>query len=269
MTAAATPDLEAAKSDASGKRARRRFTVDIWATDLSDVEIGIMPQTQHRAKSDQFTKDMDILGAVKENGERTGIVAYRESLWTEKTGMARRLVFKLFSKSMNWRGTMEMTLGRSLQLSLGAGLPVTSFSVNLARHDQVITVERSADQWLFLPEKFTFFITEQGETRFYTLRQNVISIGADYSILDSAGRKIGLIDGKLLSIGGAWHVSLDKAHDTPRLASVLQLFCTMLKFNKAARAHVRDLAADVGRGRRAVDIDHSEKDLYNNPRRWR
>ena len=255
---------------ASKTRRYRQFKINLWLTGINDVELGILPHTQNRAKSDQFTKDMDVLGEVIEDGERTGVVAYRESLWRDKSDAHRRLVFKLFSKTINWRATMEMTIGRSLQLTLGSGgVPVTAYSVNLARHDQMIHVERSAHQWPFFPEKFSFFLMEGSTSRFYTLRQNLISVGSDYSILDHRGRRIGYIDGKLFTVSGSWNVHLAEAHNDPRLVDVLQLFCTMLKFNKSARAHIQRLAQSIKRGRTEIDLDHHEKDLYANPRRRR
>ena len=112
----------------------QRFKVDLWLTDLNLTEIGIMKHTQHEAESDQFTKDMEIIGQIREDGKRSGIVAYRKELWKDGKDMKRRLVIKLFSENMRWRGTMELMMGRSLQLSIGArGVPVTAFSMNLSR----------------------------------------------------------------------------------------------------------------------------------------
>ncbi|MEO1293170.1 MAG: hypothetical protein AAFV62_10125 [Pseudomonadota bacterium] len=254
----------------TARAARRRLTINHWATDISDLEIGIMPTTQHRAKSDQFTKDMDVLGDVREDGRRVGVVAYRMDPWRETTGMRRRLIFKLFSDTMNWRATMEMTVGRSLQLTMGAGgTPVTAYAVNLSRQEQIVQFERSADKWWFFPEKFSFFLDVDGAAQFYTLRQAMFSIGADYILYDGRGRRIGYIDGKLISVGGVWHVELLEQQQNTALADVLQLFCAMLKFNKSARSHIRRLAKDVAAGRVETSLDHHEKDLYSNPRRRR
>ncbi|MEL6317604.1 MAG: hypothetical protein AAFR16_08200, partial [Pseudomonadota bacterium] len=159
MTEATLQDAEPL-AKAAGKH--RRFNVDLWATSLNDVEIGIMRQTQHRARSSQFTKDMDVIGQITEGGQRTGVVAYRKGLWREETGAKRRLVLKLFTANMHWRATMDMMIGRSLQLTLGAGgTPVTAYSVNVARSDQLIQLERSADKWPFMPEKFSFFLLDE------------------------------------------------------------------------------------------------------------
>ena len=85
--------------------------------------------------------------------------------------MDKRLVFKLFNETVNWRATMDLMIGRSLQLTLGArGLPVTCFSVNVGDHDNMVYLERSANKWPLLPENFSFFLLEDGKPQFYRLR---------------------------------------------------------------------------------------------------
>ncbi|MEM9725512.1 MAG: hypothetical protein AAF909_08635 [Pseudomonadota bacterium] len=255
---------------AAVKSGYRRFKVDLWATSINDVEIGIYQQSRHRAKSDQFTKDMDVIGQVLEDGSRTGIVAYRMGLWKDKEGVKKRLVLKLFSQDMNWRATMELMVGRSLQLTHGAGgVPVTAYALNLSRTEQVIHVERSANKWPLFPESFSFFLLTDDGPKYYRLRQRLISLGQDYAVYDQQNRKIGYIDGKLVSIGGLWKVKIKAEHDDPRLAMALQLFCTMLRFNKRCRRHVNDLAADLNAGRLEVALESNEQDLYMNPRRMR
>ena len=60
------------------------FTVDVWITNFNSVEFGIYKHSRNRAKSRQFTSDMDIFAEVIENGERTGLLGYREDLWTQE-----------------------------------------------------------------------------------------------------------------------------------------------------------------------------------------
>lgn len=248
----------------------KRFKVDLWLTDLNTTEIGLMKRTQHEAKSNQFTKDMEIIGQIKDGSERTGLIAYRKELWNTEEGMKRRLVIKLFSDTMNWKGTLDMMMGRSLQLSIGArGVPVCAYSLNLARHDQLVQLERSAQKWAFFPEKFSFFIETQDGPRFYRLRRNRIAIGADYTLFDDRGRKIGVLDHRIINLGGSWKVKLDADHSYAKLEAVLQLFCTMLKFNREARRHVGREIEQVCRGRAVRQLDTHERDLYLNPRRTR
>ena len=248
----------------------RRFKVDVWATSINSLEIGIMPSTQHQATSDQFTKDMDILGDVTEDGKRTGVFAYREKPWKEKTGGKRRLVLRLFTKNMHWRASMELLVGRSLQVTLAtSGIPCPSYALNIVDHQQIIQVERSADKWPFLAETFSFFLTDGANSRFFTLRQKLFSIGQDYILYDQSGSRIGYLDGKAVSLGGLWNVTIAPGHDDPRLVEVLKLFCVMLKFNKDARRHISNLAVEARKDQAPISLDHHEADLYRNPRRRR
>lgn len=257
----------------SRERARsrwHRFKVDLWLTDMNLTELGIMKHTQHEAQSDQFTKDMEIIGQVKEDGERTGILAYRKEAWNESEGMKRRLIIKQFTDAMNWRGSMEFMMGRSLALSIGArGVPVSAYTMNLARHDQLIQLERSAHKWPFQPEHFSFFIETKDGPRFYRLRRKIIAIGADYILYDEAGRKIGVLDHRILNLGGSWKVKVRDAAAYTELDVALQMFCTMLRFNREARKHVKSQLRKVSRGEADLDLDHHEKDLYANPRKLR
>ena len=192
---------------------------------------------------------MDIFAEVIENGERTGLLGYREDLWRKNTGMDKRLVFKLFNETVNWRATMDLMIGRSLQLTLGArGLPVTCFSINVGDHDNMVYLERSANKWPLLPENFSFFLLEDGKPRFYRLRRDLIDLGGDYTLYNHHNQNIGKLDGKVFSIGGKWYGRVKSEHADPRLLIVLKLFCGMLIFNDDARRHMRTLARDVSRG---------------------
>lgn len=268
MTAAEIAEDESAPLSRR-KKGVKKFKVDLWATDFNTAEIGILKRTQNEAASDQFTKDMEIIGQTVIDGEREALIAYRQELWDEKTDMDRRLVIKLFSETLGWRGTAEMMIGRSMQLSLGAGVPVPVFSVNLARHKQVVQMERCARKWPILPERFTFFIETNNGPRFYTLREKFLSIGADYELTDQQGRKIGEVHQRLINLGGAWQVKIDERHNNRRLETMLEMFCAMLKFNRASRKHIKRTMDRVRTGKITPKLSHREVDLYYNPRRRR
>jgi hypothetical protein len=247
-----------------------RFSVDVWITNLNSVEFGIYKHQRNKAKSRQFTTDMDVFAEILEDGERTGLLGYREDLWTKRAGFDKRLVFKLFGEKLNWHATMDLMLGRSVQETVGArGLPVVSYSVNTNDHEQVVTVQRSANKWPLTGENFSFFLLEDGKLKFYRIKQDLISIGQDYSVWDAAGNKIGVLDGKLLSLGGHWKCKILKEHSDKRVLNVLKLFVGMLSFNKACRKHVKKLADAVASGRVVAKIERQEADLYMNPRRVR
>ena len=271
-------EVESAASLSRADKVRRpgkttawaEFTVDVWITGLNTVEFGIYKHSRNRAKSRQFTIDMDVFAEIIENGERTGVLAYREDLWHKNTGMDKRLVFKLFNETLNWRATMDLMIGRSLQLTLGArGLPVTAFSINASDHDHMVYVERSANKWPLAPEHFSFFLLDDGKPRFYRLRRDFIDLGGDYTLYDHRNEAVGRLDGKVFSIGGKWYGRVHPEHASPRLLTVLKLFCGMLIFNAECRRHMRWLARDISRGRFEPKLETQEADLYMNPRRVR
>ena len=246
------------------------FDVDVWITNFNSVEFGFFKRSRNKAKSRQFTSDMDIFAEITENGERTGLLGYREELWTKQTGFDKRLVFKLFGEKLNWHATMDFMVARSLQLTIGArGLPVTAFSLNTGDHHQMVYLERSANKWPLSPEDFSFFLIEDGQAQFYRLRRDIFALGKDYTLYDQTGRVVGVLDGKLLSLGGKWKGAILKDGSDKRLKMVLKLFCGMLIFNAGARRHVSSLYKQVRAGKLAPRIEKQEADLYMNPRRVR
>ena len=246
------------------------FLVDVWITPFNSVEFGIYKHSRNRAKSRQFTTDMDIFAEIIEDGDRTGLLGYREDLWRKNTGMDKRLVFKLFNETVNWRATMDLMIGRSLQLTLGArGLPVTCFSINVGDHENVVYLERSANKWPLLPENFSFFLLEGGKPAFFRLRRDFVDLGGDYTLYNHHDEPIGTLDGKVFSIGGKWRGRVQAQYADARLMVVLKLFCGMLIFNADCRRHMRRLARDIARGKYAPKLEKQEADLYMNPRRVR
>src|SRR5215469_11968618 len=267
--------VQSAAAPASARKARRRggwaeFIVDVWITNFHSVKFGLYKHTRNQAKSRQFTSDMDIFAEVIEHGERTGLLGYREDLWRKHVGMDKRLVFKLFNEPLNWRASMDLMIGRSLQLTLGArGLPVTAFSINAGEHDDVVYLERSANKWPLAPEHFSFFLLDDGRPQFYRLKRDVIDLGGDYTLFSHRNEVVGRLDRKVFTLGGKWRGRVHPEHANPRLLAVLQLFCGMLIFNGSCRRHVRQLARDVRAGRYEPKIEKQEADLYMNPRRVR
>ena len=267
----ATGKAGKAKSDKASKKSQwAEFVVDVWITPFNSVEFGIYKHSRNRAKSRQFTSDMDIFAEIIEKGERTGLLGYREDLWRNNTGMDKRLVFKLFNETVNWRATMDLMIGRSLQLTLGArGLPVTCFSINVGDHTNMVYLERSAYKWPMLPENFSFFLLEDGKLEFYRLRRDFIDFGGDYTLYNHHNQAIGYLDGKVFSIGGKWKGKVKAEHADQRLMIVLKLFCGMLIFNDDCRRHMRTLAREIAAGKYTPKLEKQEADLYMNPRRVR
>lgn len=275
--AAGAPAAGAVAAAPTGRGRRRivttawaAFILEVWVTDFHGVKFGFYKHKRNQAKSRQFTADMDIFAEIIENGERTGLLGYREDLWRKHAGMDKRLVLKLFNETLNWHASMDLMLGRSLQLTLGArGLPVTAFSLNAGQHDDMVYLERSANKWPLAPEHFSFFLLNDGAPQFYRLRRDVIDLSGDYTLFNHRNETVGRIEGRLLSLGGQWHVRVRPDHATPLLMAVLKLYCGMLPFNGGCRRHVRRVFGDVRAGRYQPRIEKQEADLYINPRRVR
>jgi hypothetical protein len=246
------------------------FQVEVWITPFNSIEFGFWKRERNRGKSRQFTTDMDIFAEIIENGARTGVLGYRKELWKDTTGMDKRLVFKLFSETLNWKASMDMMLGRSIQQTLAAhGLPVPSYSINTSDDDFIVYLERSAHKWPLLPENFSFFLMDGGEPKFYRFRRNIINLGGDYTLISQTNGIVGHIDGAVLTIGGRWRCSVRGDHADPRILMVMKLFAGMIVFNGEARRHVKRLAHDIRTGHLKPDIQRQEADLYLNPRRIR
>src|SRR6185312_2162183 len=260
---------EAAR-EAKAEVLARAVTVESADSVPRDAKPAKPAKGRAKAQWSEFTADMDIFAEVIQNGERTGLLGYREDLWRKNTGMDKRLVFKLFNETVNWRATMDLMIGRSLQLTLGArGLPVTCFSINVGDHDNVVYLERSANKWPLLPEDFSFFLLEGGKPQFFRLRRDFIDLGGDYTLYNQQNQAIGGLDGKVFSIGGKWRGRVEAPHADPRLMVVLKLFCGMLIFNADCRRHMRRLARDIASGKYLPKLEKQEADLYMNPRRVR
>lgn len=248
----------------------KHFIVDVWLMDLNPTEFGIFKRSRNRAKSRQFTQDMDIFAEIIEEGKRTGLIGYRKDLWKNEDNKTRRLVFKMFSDKLNWRATMDLMLARSIQQTIGSRLlPVMTYSLNSANEDQVVSIERSANKWPLMPENFSFFLLENGKLEFYRIRQDFFRFGDDYSIYNSRNERIGRLDGAFFSISGKWRCRVKEEYASKQLLNVLKLFTGMLIFNDRCRSHIKRLAKQVMQGKVTPVLEKQETDLYMNPRRVR
>jgi len=248
----------------------KHFVIDVWLMDFNPVEFGIFKRSRNRAKSRQFTQDMDIYAEVVEEGERTGLIGYRKDLWKKQDDRTNRLVLKMFSDKLNWRATMDLMLARSIQQTIGARLlPVMTYSLNSSGQEQLVSIERSANKWPLMPENFSFFLLEDGNLQFYRIRQDFFRFGDDYSIYDSHNKCIGRLDGAFFSISGKWRCRLKQEYASKPMLDVLKMFAGMLIFNNRCRRHIKRVARQVKQGKMTPQLEPQEVDLYMNPRRTR
>ena len=256
---------------AKGKAEWLTFDAVCWLTDFNSIEFGFYKNSRNRAKSRQFTTDMDIIGEITENGERTGVFGYREELWKKAaTSMDKRLVVKLFTGDLSWRATMDLMIGRSLQHTVGAhGMPIMCYSINTNDDDYMIYLDRYAPSYPWQTEAFSFFILHEGRPVFYRLRRNYFTVTGSYTLYNERNQEVGTLTGRLFTIAGHWRGRVKAGEFDKRLLAVMKLFVSVILFNRGARRHMKMLYADLTSGKLQPKLETQEHDLYRNPRRMR
>ena len=64
------------KRDGKANTFEKTVVIDFWLTNIHDAEIGIFQQERYMAKNRLFSKNLEIVGAVKEKGKVDGIFGY-------------------------------------------------------------------------------------------------------------------------------------------------------------------------------------------------
>jgi len=118
----------------------RKIIVDLWKTKMHGEIIGIKQKEEHMAKSRQFNRDLELFGEVREvkkgEEETIGYLGYRKGLWDDEAEkLNRRLVIKLFSKSMYYQGTIEEMIAREFTRSLTSRRDFPNFFTLIDGHD--------------------------------------------------------------------------------------------------------------------------------------
>lgn len=243
------------------KKPVRTIAVDMWRTSLHAKEIGIKKKEQHMAKARQFTKGMDIIGELKENGESLGNIAYREDIKDE------RLVIKLFTDTSNWYGTLEEVVGRSLTQSLVYRQKFASFILIIPRYKYMLKLEKNLGGF-GRKETYSFaFFNKEGNVRSFMIEQKRFSIGDDWVVKDAQGRRIAEIDGKKFDVGGQWDVKIfvKELSKEPEFVTPLMLFASMRKFEGRVEKRIDNYLKKIKKGE-IVDLQKEELTLYENPR---
>ena len=245
----------------SGKE-ELRVTVDLWKTGIHCKKIGLNQQEIYMAKSNQFTRDMNLIGEIKDKEEEeNGSIGFREEIFE------KRLVLKAFSGKMTFLGTFEecLSLELSLKNTLRHELPV--FRIILPRYDYV-TELRKVHTTFPKSHKYSFFMNINDEfNEFFTLVEKHFSRGDDWLVKNSKNEVVAFIDGKMFDIGGQWDVKIY----SPNLAkekefvTILILFSAFRKYEKSVVMRIEKTFEKYMKGE-VFKPDSDEMTLYKNPR---
>lgn len=247
----------------------KEYVVDLWKTGAHGVEVGLKKEEELRSKSRQFTKDMDIIGEVKRNGEENGYVAFRESPWKVENPN-KYLVIKYFSKSINWKASLEQLVAKSLMQSLSADLPLPTFMINIAKSEYLITLEKIRRKPKIGKDMFAFsLIGDEYAVYTYSIETDRFSVGSDWFVYDEQRNKIADIDGAKFNIGGKFTIKLDTSNPNyiPLLDSVLILFATINRYLDELEENLDESIKLIREKKEKAQITKEEAALYLNPRR--
>jgi len=252
----------------------RKIIVDLWRTRLHGEIVGIKQKEEYMAKSRQFNRDLELFGEVKEekkgDEETIGYVGYRQGLWDEEPDkLNRRLVIKLFSKSMYYQGTIEELVGREFTRSISARKDFPCFTVLLDNHDYLISVNKTRGG-LFVPEWFVFRLTTETGLIPIILKHK-IGLGIDYRVVNAIGKKqIGMIDGKKFDIGGKYVIKLKAVEENlldNNMIRTLILFAASLKFHEDIYKKIKIGVKRMRKGEwEGPTLSNEELLLLRNPR---
>jgi hypothetical protein len=185
----------------------------------------------------------------------------------------RRLVIKMFKTTgerIRWDGTIEEVTTREVHNSIGSRRAVLSLAVLLPDYEYVVMIQQN-HRTFRIPSVFTFsfYDEDQDRVRYVSINRKWISIGADFTI-ESGGRKIGDIDGKLLGFGYNAYVRVHEPSlaENETFLDLLTLFASSVGYHRAMRRSVR---RRVRAARSGASCQHVVEDeefwLLKNPRR--
>ena len=185
----------------------------------------------------------------------------------------RRLVMKMFrstGEQIRWVGSIEEITTNEVHNSIGCGRPALSLAVLLPGYEYVVRIQQNHRFWR-IPSTFTFSFLDEDENRirYVAIKRKWVSFGADFDII-SGGKKIGLIDGRLIGFGYNAQIRIDDPElaDNRRFLDLITLFTATVghhrKMRKSVKRRVR--AALAGASFQHV-VEDEEFWLLKNPRR--
>ncbi len=254
----------------------RKLRVDLWRTRFHGEKVGIRQDAQHRhEKGFQWSKDMDPLGEVKEDGKSTRLIGIRKGLWEDDDDedhneeYERRLIIKTFTKS-SWVGTIEELTASEIKNSAATGKDLPAFICLLSGAGYTVPIEQTRSIY-----GRTFSLTVETENREFEpmrIRERRFTFGSDWDVYILAPKKedekVAFLDGKFMNVGGAWDIGIydpDLAKNREFVESMI-LFCASIRFHKEIRKKIEKTINAIEKGKYQLKVEKQEYDLMKNPR---
>jgi hypothetical protein len=185
----------------------------------------------------------------------------------------RRLVMKMFKTTgdrIRWTGTVEEITTREVHNSIGSRRAVLSLAMLLPGYEYLVTVQQN-HRTFRIPSIFTFCFhdEDQDRIRYVDIKRKWFSIGADF-VIESGGRKIGEIDGRLIAFGYNADVQVydSSLAGNRQFVDLLTLFATSVGYHRAMRRSIkRRVKAALSGGSFRHVVEDEEFWLLNNPTR--
>jgi len=264
------------KKNKNGSPTASRY-VDMWAfVGMHPTNLDLL-QRLKSGDSQQFGANMDVCGSISQQDSKTSgwdknhIVGIRTDVW--ESAEHRRLVMKMFKstgKRIRWAGTIEEITTREVHNSIGSRRPVLTLAVVLPGHEYIVYVQQN-HRTFRIPSIFTFWFHDEAQDQIWyiNLRRKWFSFGADF-VIESGGRKIGEIDGKLIGFGYNAYVRVDEPAlaKNRRFLDLLTLFATSVGYHRAMRKNIKRRVRAITSDKALEHVvEDEELWLQRNPRR--
>ena len=266
---------EKKKEEKWKKITRLRIEVDFWKTGLHGKKIGIRQKEQQMAKSRQFSKDMNIYGEVKIDGETEGHIGFRTNEWeTEdiEKGELARLVIRYFSESDRWKGSIELNNIKSIMLSIGyeRGTPV--FDIFHQGNKSIFTLEKIERGSGSMDRVMVPLILQKDSKTidYFVIAEKRFTMGSDWKLYraNQEKKELASFDSKKFNIGGKVVIDVyDPVLVKNKIfINTLILFGAVIKFWDEVVDKLKDFSKKFRKDEVPFNPDRHELELMLNPR---
>jgi hypothetical protein len=247
---------------------------DMWDPDEEHLQKKLNSLKEDR--KERLRREIKRSGRLdKQQSYKLGRILARDPVMRMKAKdiSHRRLVMKMFRNTgerIRWVGTIEEITTNEVHNTIGCGRPALSLAVLLPGYEYVVRIQQNHRFWR-IPSTFTFSFLDEDENRirYIAIKRKWVSFGADFDII-SAGKKVGLIDGRLIGFGYNAQIRIDDPElaDNRRFLDLITLFTASVSYHRKMRKSVkRRVKASLAGASFQHVVEDEEFWLLKNPRR--